>query len=141
MSRKSFENPLATPRSPADRLLFLLKTKGPQSSQALARTLEVTKEAARQHLLRMAQEGLVLATSDIRGVGRPVQVWRLTAQAQKRFPDTHANLAVNMIDSVRALFGPQGVDALISRREQESRVRYRARLRGAADLQERVARL
>jgi predicted ArsR family transcriptional regulator len=141
MSNKSFINSPDPPRSPADRLLFLLKTRGPQSAQALASTVGVTKEAARQHLLRLAEEGLVLATSEIRGVGRPVQVWELTVAAQKRFPDSHAELAAGMIESVRALFGTDGLEALIARREQESRERYRACLRGAVKLQQKVARL
>jgi predicted ArsR family transcriptional regulator len=141
MSTKSLINPSDAPRSPADRLLFLLKTRGPQGAQDLASTLGVTKEAARQHLLRLAEEGLVLAGSEIRGVGRPVQVWKLTAEAQKRFPDTHAELAAGMIESVRALFGTSGLEALIARREQENRARYQACLRGAVTLQQKVARL
>ena len=141
MSNNSLLNSTDSPRSPADRLLFLLKTRGPQTAQELACTLAVTKEAARQHLLRLAEEGLVLATAEIRGVGRPVQVWKLTAEAQKRFPDTHAELAAGMIESVRALFGTKGLEALIARREQESRQRYQACLRGAVNLQQKVARL
>jgi predicted ArsR family transcriptional regulator len=141
MSNKTFINSADPPRSPADRLLFLLKTRGPQSAQALASAVGVTKEAARQHLLRLAEEGLVLATSEIRGVGRPVQVWGLTAEGQRRFPDTHAELVAGMIESVRALFGTDGLEALIARREQESRERYEACLRGAVTLQQKVARL
>src|SRR5689334_1229670 len=141
MSNKTFINSPDPPRSPADRLLFLLKTRGAQSAQALASILGVTKEAARQHLLRLAEEGLVLATSEIRGVGRPVQVWELTVTPQKRFPNAHAELAAGMIESVRALFGPDGLEALIARREQEGRARYQACLRGAVNLQQKVARL
>ena len=141
MSTKSLINSSDAPRSPADRLLFLLKTRGPQSAQDLASVLGVTKEAARQHLLRLSDEGLVLAASEIRGVGRPVQVWKLTVEAQKRFPDTHAELAAGMIESVRALFGASGLEALIARREQEGRERYQACLRGAVTLQQKVARL
>lgn len=142
MSTKSLINSSDdAPRSPADRLLFLLKTRGPQSAQDLASSLGVTKEAARQHLLRLADEGLVLAASEIRGVGRPVQVWTLTAEAQKRFPDTHAELAAGMIESVRALFGASGLEALIARREEEGRARYQACLRDAVSLQQKVARL
>ena len=107
----------------------------------MASILGVTKEAARQHLLRLAEAGFVVATSEIHGVGRPVQVWELTEAAQKRFPDTHAELATGMIESVRALFGPDGLEALIARREQESRERYQACLRGAVNLRQKVARL
>jgi len=141
MSTKSLINSFDALRSPAERLLFLLKTRGPQSAQGLASTLGVTKEAARQHLLRLVEEGLVLVTPEIRGVGRPVQMWKLTAEAQKRFPDTHAELATGMIESVRALFGTSGLEALIARREQEGRERYEACLRGALTLRQKVARL
>ena len=141
MSNKPLVNSTDPPRSPADRLIFLLKTRGPQSAQELACILGVTKEAARQHLLRLVEGGLVSATSEVRGVGRPVRLWKLTAEAQKRFPDTHAELAAGMIESVRALFGVGGLEALVARREQECRERYQAYLRGAVNLQQKVARL
>ena len=127
--------------SPADRLLFLLKTRGPQRASDLAAALDVTKEAARQQLTKLAEEELVAATTTARGVGRPTQVWALTVKAQGRFPDTHAELVVDVIESVRELFGPEALEALIVRREHEGRAHYRARLEGATSLRERVARL
>ena len=44
-----------------------------------------------------------------RGVGRPRRLWRLTDKAQARFPDTHAQLTVEMLAAVREEFGEDGV--------------------------------
>ncbi|HEX7695396.1 MAG TPA: MarR family transcriptional regulator, partial [Sphingomonas sp.] len=74
--------------APAERILMEIKMQGPQSAAGLARKLEITGEAARQQLLRLAEQGLVHATSHAKGVGRPVQLWQLTEAAQARFPDT-----------------------------------------------------
>jgi predicted ArsR family transcriptional regulator len=109
---------------PADRLLFLLKTRGPQAANQLAAALKITPEAVRQQLLRLSQEGLVSATTETRGVGRPSQVYGLTSEAQKRFPDTHAELTVHLIDSVREVLGQKALDKLIAARRSENLVRY-----------------
>src|SRR5207244_10299543 len=57
-----------------DRLLMLLKTRGPQTAADLAAVLRVTGEAVRQQLVKLACTGLVEATSEPRGVGRPTQL-------------------------------------------------------------------
>jgi hypothetical protein len=41
-------------------------------------------------LVKMAAEGLVECISESRGVGRPVQVWKLTAVGNGRFPDAQS---------------------------------------------------
>ena len=43
----------------ASRLLYLLKSRGPSPSAALARALGITLPGIRQHLARFAAEGLV----------------------------------------------------------------------------------
>src|SRR5690606_33917727 len=83
------DNASWSPRSPAERVLMALKMHGALSSAALGAKLGTTGEAARQQLARLAEEGLVVATSEAKGVGRPTQSWSLTAAAQARFPDTH----------------------------------------------------
>ncbi len=50
------------------------------------------------------------------------------------FPDRHSDLTVQLIEQVRQLFGQQGLDKLISAREQASEVAYGAALRKAQDV-------
>jgi predicted ArsR family transcriptional regulator len=128
-------------RTPTERILIQLKTRGPAETLALAGALGISRQAALQHLERLAAEGLVDHSDERRGVGRPRRTWRLTEAAQARFPDTHAQLTVELLDAVRAEFGEAGVERLIARREAQTAKAYRTALAPAADLQARVARL
>ena len=81
-------------RSPSDRILFHLKTRGPAETLALAQMLDVSRQGALQHLERLSADGLVTHADERRGVGRPRRLWSLTEKAQSRFPDSHAALTV-----------------------------------------------
>lgn len=125
----------------ADRLLGLIKRRGPQRAKDLGQALGVTAEAARQQLLPLAAAGLVQSQDRKRGVGRPSRLWALTAAGHARFPDTHGELTVQLIDAIRGAFGERGLDRIIRDRQREIRRGYRAALEGARSLGERVARL
>ncbi|MGE8178752.1 helix-turn-helix transcriptional regulator [Pseudomonas fluorescens] len=135
------ENQAEESLSPADRLLHMLKTRGPQLAADAGRALGTTGEAARQQFVKLAASGLVEARSEARGVGRPSQVWHLTAAGHARFPDTHSELTVQLLQTVRETFGPEAIDRLIDVREQQSRTLYLQELASADTLQERVKRL
>jgi predicted ArsR family transcriptional regulator len=141
MSSKHLENSFRTARPAADRLLVLLKTRGPQRVADLAAAVGITGEAARQQLVRLADDGLVSAASESRGVGRPVQVWSLTAAGNARFPDGHADLAAHLINSIRTQMGEKALDRLIELKSAESKTAYAAALQGAASLKKKVERL
>lgn len=138
MSSNRLENPV---RPAADRFLVLLKTRGPQTAADLAKATGVTAEAARQQLIRLAADGLVVATAEPRGVGRPAQVWGLTEAGNARFPDAHAALTADLIRSIRTQLGEDTLDRLIDARAAESKTTYATAIEGAADLGEKVARL
>lgn len=127
--------------SPADRLLQLLKTRGPQQAADAGKVLGTTAEAARQQFTKLALSGLVEAYSQSRGVGRPNQYWQLTTAGHARFPDTHSELTVQLIDSVRETFGEAGIEQLLKTREQQSLETCGQALNGARNLRERVERL
>jgi predicted ArsR family transcriptional regulator len=141
MSRRDLENRDLEKLAPPDRLLFLLKTKGPQTAAELGPSLQITPEAVRQQLLRLSDEGLVLATSEVRGVGRPAQVYHLAPAAQKRFPDAHAELTAQLIGEIRDVLGEGALEKLIHVRETGTRKRYEALIAGEPSLAKRVARL
>ena len=134
-------DPRAAPHPAVDRALTLLKTRGPQTAAALGAALGVTGEAARQRLAKLAGDGLVAATAEPRGVGRPAQVWGLTDKGHALFPDAHAELTVQLLRAVRSELGEKALDRLIDARAAENRAAYAAALEGAADLGERVAHL
>jgi predicted ArsR family transcriptional regulator len=141
MSSDSLENALWSPRSPAERVLMALKMHGALTASALGKKLGITGEAVRQQLVRLAEDGLVGATSTPSGVGRPTQNWSLTPAAQARFPDTHAALSVQLLGLVRSTLGEDALDQVISAREAETRAAYAASVAGQASLRDRVAAL
>lgn len=118
-----------------------LKLHGRLSSAALGKKLGITGEAARQQLMRLAEQDLVVATSEARGVGRPQQYWDLTAAAQSRFPDTCASLTEQLLGIIRSRMGESALDMIINVRESETQRRYRAELSGQQFLRDRVAAL
>jgi predicted ArsR family transcriptional regulator len=135
------DQPQPQPRPSGDRLLLLLKTRGPQTSADLGAALNVTGEAARQQLLRLAADGLVSSAAEPRGVGRPAQVWSLTERGHARFPDAHAELTAQLLRTIRSELGEEALSRLIAARAAESGAAYMAALEGTTDLGERVARL
>lgn len=115
----------------SDRILFLIKSRGPTSTARLAQALDLTPEAARQQVQKMVAAGLLDGRQEAAaGVGRPRQNWVLTEAGNRRFPDTHAQLTVQLIGSVRQLFGEQGLERLISQRESDARTLYQQRCSG-----------
>lgn len=125
----------------AERILFLLKTRGPLTAAALAKALRITPMGARQHLARLASEDLVAHVDERIGVGRPKRHWRLTEKAEARFPDSHAQMTVELLTAVRSVFGTAGLDRLITERERETLGRYKRALRGVRTVADRAKKL
>ena len=130
------------PGSGRERVLFLLKTNGPQTAARMAKQLDVTTMAVRQHLAVLEGEGLVDFTDERRKVGRPARLWRLTPKAYERFPDCHAELAVGMLLAIRGAFGEDGLQRLTEERTRQQVENYHARMPNPeAPIEERVASL
>ncbi|MCW3481924.1 transcriptional regulator [Neisseriaceae bacterium JH1-16] len=127
--------------SAAERLLYLLKSLGPVTTQTLAERQGTTAMGARKHLLALREQGLVDCEQRAEGVGRPAQYWSLTGAGHARFPDRHGELTVQLLGNVRELFGEAGLERLISARETSAEQGYLAKLAGSANLAERLARL
>lgn len=141
MSRKNLENWSAELGSTSERLLLLLKTRGPQQSMAAGKLLGTTSEAVRQQFVKLADAGLVESFSQTRGVGRPSQFWKLTQAGHKRFPDSHAELTMQLLDTVRQVYGEAAIEQLIDAREQASEARYSQEMAGLEGLSARMEKL
>lgn len=123
------------------QLLHILKTLGPHSTSGLANRLEMTLAGTRKHLKLLQRDNLVTASGVADGVGRPDLVWRLTATGHSRFPDSHDSLTLDLIGSIRGVFGEAGLDKLIAARETETATRYARALSSARSTREKIERL
>lgn len=130
--------------TPAQRaVLDRLKADGPSHAADMARALGISTMAVRQHLQALTDQGLVeLGEAERPGTrGRPSRRWQLRTQADRYFPDAHADLTVDLIAGIRDVFGERGLDKLIDRRAEIQGAEYRRALAGAATLREKVRRL
>ncbi|MEJ2088170.1 MAG: transcriptional regulator [Gammaproteobacteria bacterium] len=122
-----------------DRLLLLLKTRGPLTTRALADALDISVPAVRQHLKSLGEA--VTSGSASNGVGRPSRCWSLTDEAQARFPDTHSELTVRILESITRALGDEALDAVIADRYRASEARYREAIGARKTLPGRLKRL
>lgn len=129
------------PQSSEDRLLYLLKSRGAQTAFIVAERLGMTNVGARKHLLRLEKKQLVQTEDQRETVGRPKRYWSLTDRGHARFPDAHSALTLELLQSMRKLFGESGVERLIAERERETETAYRKALQGCRDLKSRVRKL
>ncbi|MFD1768297.1 helix-turn-helix transcriptional regulator [Sphingobacterium suaedae] len=125
----------------ADRILMLVKMHGEVTSTLVAEALQITKEGARLHLLKLMNDALILAMQRKEGVGRPHTYYRLTEKGLLRFPDTHAQVTVQLLRSVKNLLGDNALDLLIGEREKEAFLRYDQLLQGTHDLETKLTLL
>ncbi|HEY0272244.1 MAG TPA: metalloregulator ArsR/SmtB family transcription factor [Chitinophaga sp.] len=123
----------------AERFLTLLKTRGPLTAAAVAQALGITSEGARLQLQKLAAAGLVqAATAGIKGVGRPLQSWQLTAAGNARFPDAHADLSVQLIEAIQRLLGNDALEQVMTAREKVAAGKYQEQLEGVEDIAARL---
>lgn len=118
-----------------NKILQLLKIRGPLTSKAIADELGITSEGARQQLVRLLEEGMVKSVSSSRGVGRPVQVYELTERGNASFPNSHADLTVQLLDTIKEQLGEEALDMIITSREAETVKRYQRALSNCKDLE------
>jgi predicted ArsR family transcriptional regulator len=131
----------ATPPSTRRAIVTLLKTEGAMTSAALARRLQVTAMAIRQHLYGLERERLVTAEERRDGVGRPAKYWHLTREADSLFPDAYAELNVAIIGAIGEAFGPKGLQRVLAVRETAQRADYARRISATAPLSTRLREL
>lgn len=125
------------------QILHGLKTRGPQSVKILAKQLGMTTMGVRQHLADLQQRHFVCQTQEEKQTrGRPVHLWKLTAEGHGHFPDTHSQVTLELIDVIRSSLGEDSLNQLIDQRNQRVQQQYQLQLDAAADeLQARIERL
>ncbi|HBI87272.1 MULTISPECIES: helix-turn-helix transcriptional regulator [Sphingobacterium] len=111
-------------KSPADRILMLLKMRREATAALIASELAITKEGARKHLLNLANQNLIVSNARSEGIGRPSTYYSLSPQGMARFPDSHADITVQLLQSIKQVLGENALDLLISDRESKVYQKY-----------------
>jgi predicted ArsR family transcriptional regulator len=128
-------------KTAGDAILFQLKSLGEAQAETLARRLGISVQAVRQRLDRLLAENLVAYSDRAHGRGRPRRLWSLTPGAASLFPDTHAQLTVDLIGTIRSELGETGLARLLERRREQITTAYRTRLAGEPDIARKLTAL
>jgi len=143
-SKKRMQLDMSRPVPPSrarQRILELIKQQGPQDAQSLASQLRVSTMAVRQHLYALQSSKLVEYVEQTRRIGRPAKVWKLTTAADVFFPDAHAALAVDLVESLIAAVGQEGMERVVKARARRQIEGYRETIPQRASLRRRLQKL
>ncbi|MBE9226816.1 transcriptional regulator [Phormidium sp. LEGE 05292] len=110
-----------------DQILYFLKMQGAQTATTIAKQLGISPMAVRQHLQVLRTEKLVTYYEERRPQGRPVKLWHLTEHSTSEFPDSHADLMVDLLRGVETVFGTAGLEKLLAERAGRQIQAYTAR--------------
>jgi len=124
-----------------DKILNLLKTHGALTAKTLADELGLTTMGIRQHVLSLEESGDVTYKDEKAARGRPTRYWSLTDKSNNHFANRHDELTVQLIDSVIAVFGDDGLEKLIANREESSMRSYRLALADKYGVEEKLTML
>jgi len=123
------------------KIIELLKTQGALTAKVLASELGLTTMGIRQHMLALEDSGEVTFKDEKAARGRPTRYWSLTIKTNSHFEDRHDDLTVQLIDSVIAVFGDDGLDKLIANREESTMRMYRLALADRYGVAEKLTTL
>jgi predicted ArsR family transcriptional regulator len=84
----------------------------------LSQHLGITPMGIRQHLAILERDDLVTPSQVRRGIGRPSHLYSLTEAAQELFPKHYEAFAINLINDIVDLFGPDRLKELLEMRIQ-----------------------
>jgi len=124
------------------RIIERLKRSETVTASELAVEFGLTDTAIRQHLEALELSGLVARAQGVAaGRGRPPVQWSLAPLAMQLFPDRHADLTVELIQSIRLSLGDDALDDVIRTRRDRQLASYRERIDPAADVAVKVRNL
>ena len=123
-----------------NKILMLLKMRGPLTALEIAHELKITKEGIRLQLLKFSEEGLIAAEHQSRGVGRPQKTFSLTPKGNARFPDTHAELTLKLINIISAM-GGNAMEEVIGVYEESGKQKYHEEMDPIDQLEQKIKKL
>ena len=99
------------------QILTFIKQQGQTTNAAIAEHLNVSYEAVRQQLRQLEIAQLVVSRKkgpEGQRVGRPTRVYTLSAAGDHLFPKAYDELAVELIDTLAAVLGPDALRQVLA---------------------------
>lgn len=121
---------------------MLLRTKPGSTVTDLAGSLSLSVVGVRRHLDALVAAGLVEQAPAQHGaaatVGRPPCRWRLSTDGLEEFPRRYDRFALDLLEDLGEVAGPEVVEAVLARRTEKLATQYADALAGVSEPAERV---
>ena len=101
--------------STRDRIMQTLLTHPSATISELAEAVEINTISVRHHLTNLQAEGLIQASEERHGVGRPRLVYSLTDSGQEKFPTRYMSLTNRLLEQLKSSLSKEEMDNLFSR--------------------------
>jgi predicted ArsR family transcriptional regulator len=112
------------------QILEYLQRHGRATVKELGQLLRLTSTGIRQHLTVLERDGLVVAREERGRVGRPTLVYTLTEKAEALFPSSYDELAIALLEEIRASEGSERLYQLLHRVAQRMAESFWERVQG-----------
>ncbi|HET9031471.1 MAG TPA: HTH domain-containing protein [Dokdonella sp.] len=122
-------------------LRLLLRTKSGMTVDELSRKLEVTRNAVRQHLASLENDGLIEPGISRPSGGRPEQLYVLSDKGMEIFPRQYSWFAELVIDSIRDEAGEGELNERLGRMGERIADKLLAQNAEESDPQKKVEKL
>lgn len=109
-------------------ILTSIKRNSSMTAEELARELNISQVAVRQHLASLEAEGIITVSIERRGLGRPSHRYTLTPQGDELFPRHYDELANSLLNELRISSGEEAVRNLFNRRRERQRMMIAPRI-------------
>lgn len=124
-----------------EKLINLLKKETKMTVNQMAQALEITEMAVRKHLNILERDSFIHISEMKQPVGRPVQVFSLTPQADVLFPKNYDNLTVDFLNDLQEIQGDEIIDQLFENRSKRLASKYSSYLKHSFSNEEMVETL
>lgn len=112
------------------QILELIKRRGEMSAGQLAEVIGITSMGVRQHLSSLERDGLISTQVVRQKRGRPSYRFRLTEEADRLFPARYGQMAVDLLDQIVEIDGPEKVNRLFEQRMKTLHREYADQMEG-----------
>ena len=122
-------------------LQFLLRNKSGLTADELSKALKITRNAVRQHLSALENDGLVALGATRPSGGRPQQLYRLTDKGKEVFPRHYSWFAQLVIETIKRERGPAGLSEKLAEIGASVAEQLRSQNPALANREEKVEKL
>lgn len=104
--------------STRQQILMMLKRQGPLTVSDMAKMLEITEMAVRRHLNTLERDNLIETQLVRQAMGRPTNVYQLSAEAESMFPRNYCDLTIEILKDLEEIEGNDKIAQLFLRRKE-----------------------